>query len=91
MTTVEMQNEIEMLKAQNEALKQRVAAGKKPGTISLKVSEKSGGLSVYGLGRFPVTLYQHQWIRLLDRRDDILSFIESHKDQLSSKEEIKAA
>jgi len=90
MTQAEMLAEIERLKTANAELTARVQAGKKPGTISLKVSEKSGGLSIYGLGRFPVTLYKEQWVRLLDRKDDILAFIESHKSQLSTKED-KAA
>ncbi len=72
--------EIEKLKAENEKLK-------KPsrGTISMKVSEK-GGLSVYGLGRFPVTLYKEQWSKLLAVSDSILEFIEQHQDQLKTKE-----
>jgi hypothetical protein len=57
--------EIERLRAENEALKKPTR-----GQMSLKVSEK-GGLSVYGLGRFPVTLYKEQWIRLLAMADDI--------------------
>lgn len=72
--------EIEKLKAENEKLK-------KPsrGTISMKVSEK-GGLSVYGLGRFPVTLYKEQWTKLLAVSDSILEFIEANNDQLKTKE-----
>ncbi len=72
--------EIEKLKAENEKLK-------KPsrGTISMKVSEK-GGLSVYGLGRFPVTLYKEQWSKLLAVSDSILEFIEANNDQLKTKE-----
>ncbi len=72
--------EIEKLRAENEKLK-------KPsrGTISMKVSEK-GGLSVYGLGRFPVTLYKEQWSKLLAVSDSILEFIEQHQDQLKTKE-----
>ena len=89
MTQAEMLKEIETLKAQNEALKVRVEAGKKSGTLTLKVSEK-GGVSVYGLGRFPVTLYQEQWIRLLAKAEDIRGFINANADKLTSKEE-KAA
>lgn len=72
--------EIEKLKAENEKLK-------KPsrGTISMKVSEK-GGLSIYGLGRFPVTLYKEQWTKLLAVSDSILEFIEQHQDQLKTKD-----
>ena len=90
MTQAEMQKAIDDLKAQNEALKARVEASKKPATITLRVSPK-GGISAYGLGRFPVTLYGEQWTRLLDRKDDILAFIHANKDQLSSKEDKVAA
>ncbi len=73
--------ELERLRAENERLK----AEKKPGRpTSLKVSEK-GGVSVYGLGRFPVTLYKEQWLRLLDRADDIRTFIKANESRLSSK------
>jgi hypothetical protein len=53
--------------------------------LSLKVSEK-GGLSVYGLGRFPVTLYKEQWNKLLDMAEDIRSFIKANDSELKSKE-----
>jgi hypothetical protein len=53
--------------------------------MSLKVSEK-GGVSVYGLGRFPVTLYKEQWKKLLDMSDDIRNFIAANESQLKSKE-----
>jgi len=71
---------IERLRAENEALK-------KPsrGQMSLKVSEK-GGLSVYGLGRFPVTLCKEQWARLLAMADQILNFIRENDSALKSKE-----
>jgi len=52
--------------------------------VSLKVSEK-GGVSVYGLGRFPITLYQEQWLKLLDMGDDIRNFIAANKSQLKAK------
>ena len=52
----------------------------------MKVSEK-GGLSVYGLGRFPVTLYQEQWLKLLDLEKDIRAFITEHQRELKKKEE----
>lgn len=55
------------------------------GPITLKVSEK-GGLSVYGLGRFPVTLYKEQWVRLLTMVDQIKTFIEENDDKLKKKE-----
>ena len=75
----DMHNELERLRKENEALKKRSARG-----ISMKVSEK-GGVSVYGLGRFPVTLYKEQWLRLLDMGDDIRSFIADNQDKLTSK------
>ncbi|MGA3028429.1 MAG: hypothetical protein ABSF98_27090, partial [Bryobacteraceae bacterium] len=58
---------------------------RKPGDFSLKVSEK-GAVSVYGLGRFPVTLYQEQWLKLLDRGDAIRAFIAQNTDKLKKKE-----
>ena len=54
------------------------------GAVSLKVSEK-GGVSVYGLGRFPVTLYKEQWAKLLDLADEIRAFIKVHEAELKSK------
>jgi hypothetical protein len=77
---VELQAELERLRAENEALKTRSGRG-----ISLKVSEK-GAVSVYGFGRFPVTLYQEQWLRLLDMADDIRGFISEHEGRLKKKE-----
>jgi hypothetical protein len=74
------QSELERLRAENEALKRRNSKG-----VSLKVSEK-GGLSVYGLGRFPVTLYKEQWSRLLDMADDIRAFLRDNDAQLKTKE-----
>ncbi|HZX41405.1 MAG TPA: hypothetical protein VFE93_06160, partial [Myxococcaceae bacterium] len=65
--------------AENEALRNR-----RSGTVSMKVSEK-GGLSVYGLGRFPVTLYQEQWLKLLDMTDDIRAFIRDHEHELKKR------
>ena len=72
--------ELERLRAENEALKGRSARA-----TSLRVSEK-GGVSVYGLGRFPVTLYKEQWLRLLAMADEIKAFIEANNDSLKSKE-----
>lgn len=80
MTEEEMKAELERLKAENEALKARTSRG-----VSLKVSEK-GGVSVYGLGRFPVTLYKEQWLKLLDMADDIRRFIEENASRLKAKE-----
>jgi hypothetical protein len=79
-TEAELKAELERLKAENETLKARGGKG-----ISLKVSEK-GGLSVYGLGRFPVTLYQEQWLKLLELSDDIRAFIKEHEGQLKKKD-----
>jgi hypothetical protein len=76
----DMKSEIERLRAENEALKKPVR-----GQISMKVSEK-GGLSVYGLGRFPVTLYREQWVKLLGMADDIRKFIEDNDATLKKKE-----
>ncbi len=78
-TEAELKAELERLKAENEALKTR---GSK--AVSMKVSEK-GGVSVYGLGRFPVTLYQEQWLKLLEVAEDILAFIREHESQLKKK------
>ena len=80
MSEQELKAELERLKTENEALKNR---GSK--AISMKVSEK-GGVSIYGLGRFPVTLYKEQWIRLLDMADDIRSFIAENESKLKAKE-----
>lgn len=75
-----LQKELERLKAENAALKKTSSRG-----LSLKVSEK-GALSVYGLGRFPVTLYKEQWKKLLDLADDIRAFLAANDSQLKSKE-----
>ena len=79
MAEEDLQEELAKLRAENEALKKASSR-----ELSLKVSEK-GGLSVYGLGRFPVTLYKEQWIRLLDLSDDIRSFIKNNEEQLKAK------
>jgi hypothetical protein len=79
-TEAELKAELERLKAENESLKARGSKG-----VSMKVSEK-GGLSVYGLGRFPVTLYQEQWVKLLDLEPDIRAFIKEHEGQLKKKD-----
>jgi hypothetical protein len=77
----ELQAEIERLRAENENLKKPAARGQ----MSLKVSEK-GALSVYGLGRFPVTLYREQWEKLLGMSDHIRQFILDNDQQLKKKE-----
>ena len=78
----EVQAELARLRAENEKLKSDQA---KRQTISFKVSDK-GAVSVYGLGRFPVTLYQQQWTRLLGESDAIKTFIEANKGKLAVKE-----
>lgn len=76
----DLKAEIERLRAENEALKKPAR-----GQISLKVSEK-GGLSVYGLGRFPVTLYREQWEKLLGMADEVRTFIRENDSALKKKE-----
>jgi hypothetical protein len=80
MSDENIQQELERLRAENEALKKRRSS-----SVSLKVSEK-GAVSVYGLGRFPVTLYQEQWQKLLAMADEIKAFIEENKANLKVKE-----
>lgn len=77
----EIQAELERLRAENAALKSE----KKTKDIYFKIGEK-GGLSVYGLGRFPVTLYKEQWLRLLDKSAEIRDFIEKNAAKLKSKD-----
>ncbi len=73
----------EELKAKLADLEKQVQ-GRKRGALDFKVSEK-GGVSVYGLGRFPVTLYYEQWIRLLDQAEPIRAFLEENKSHLKIK------
>ena len=80
MSDDDLRAELERLRQENEALKKGATRG-----VSLKVSEK-GGVSVYGLGRFPVTLYKEQWAKLLDMADEIRAFIKAHEPQLKAKE-----
>jgi len=77
----DVQSELDRLRAENAALK---ASSARRGGVSFKVSEK-GGVSVYGLGRFPVTLYKEQWAKLLDLADEIRAFIKAHEAELKSK------
>jgi hypothetical protein len=65
---------------------EKKAEGRKKGTLEFRVGEK-GGVSVYGLGRFPVTLYYEQWIRLLDASKDLREFLEENKSRLKLKEQ----
>ena len=80
MSDQELQAELERLRAENERLRCQRARG-----VTLKVSEK-GGVSVYGLGRFPVTLYKEQWTKLLDMADEIRAFIKDNEATLKAKE-----
>jgi ABC-type Fe3+-hydroxamate transport system substrate-binding protein len=75
------------LEAENKALREQMEQ-RKPGQLRLKISEK-GGLSVYGLGRFPVTLYKEQWIRLLDQAEEIKSFLKENDSLLKAKQQEK--
>ena len=79
MSDDDLRAEVERLKRENESLKKGSAKG-----VSLKVSEK-GGLSVYGLGRFPITLYKEQWAKLLDLSDEIRAFLKAHDSELKTK------
>ena len=80
MTLADMQKELKRMQEENAVLKARSER-----TLSMRVSEK-GALSVYGLGRFPVTLYHEQWTKLLGMKEDMLSFIAENLDTLKSKE-----
>ena len=75
----DLKAEVARLQAENERLKNQRGRA-----VSLKVSEK-GGVSVYGLGRFPVTLYKEQWTKLLDMADEIRSFLRENDARLKSK------
>jgi hypothetical protein len=77
----DLQAELERLRAENEQLKKSGRGSK----LAMKVSEK-GALSVYGMGRFPVTLYKEQWLRLLSMGDEIKAFIEANQESLKTKE-----
>ena len=79
MSEEEMKAEPERLRNENAALKKGAATG-----ITMKVSEK-GWLSVYGMGRFPITLYKEQWLKLMDMSDAIRSFIEANDAALKTK------
>jgi hypothetical protein len=82
MADEDLKAELERLKTENERLKSQRGR-----SVSLKVSEK-GGVSVYGLGRFPVTLYKEQWAKLLAMTDEIRAFIKEHDAELKAKPEL---
>ena len=75
-----MQAELARLRAENERLKKSGSRA-----LGMKVSEK-GALSVYGMGRFPVTLYKEQWLKLLAMGEEIKAFIEANNESLKTKE-----
>jgi hypothetical protein len=80
MSDESLKAELERLREENAALKKGAGAA-----IRMKVSEK-GALSVYGMGRFPVTLYKEQWLRLLNMSEEIRAFIADNEAQLKAKE-----
>jgi hypothetical protein len=80
----ELQAELTRLRAENERLKSTPKGGDKP--LTMKIGAKKG-LSIYGLGRFPVTLYKEQWERLLGIADEIRSYIKANERALKGKED----
>ena len=80
MSDEDLRAELERLRKENESLKKGASKG-----VSFKVSEK-GAVSVYGMGRFPVTLYKEQWIKLLAMKDELLKFIQENDSRLKVKE-----
>ena len=80
MSDDDMKAELERLREENAALKKGSSTG-----LRMKVSEK-GALSIYGMGRFPVTLYKEQWLKLLNISDDIRAFIAANESQLKAKD-----
>ena len=80
MSDEDMKAELDRLRNENAALKKGASS-----SLRLKVSEK-GALSVYGMGRFPVTLYKEQWLKLLRMSDEIRAFIAANDAQLKAKD-----
>ncbi len=80
MSDEDLKAELERLRRENAALKKEAASG-----LRIQVSEK-GAVSVYGMGRFPVTLYKEQWLKLLDMADDIRAFIAANEPRLKTKQ-----
>jgi hypothetical protein len=81
MSDEELKDELERLRKENEALKKSATSG-----IRMKVSEK-GAVSIYGMGRFPVTLYKEQWLKLLAMSAEIRAFIAANEPRLKKKDE----
>jgi hypothetical protein len=84
MTEETAEQTLARLEAENRALKEQIDQ-RKPGELRMKISEK-GGLSVYGLGRFPVTLYKEQWARLLSHAEEIKKFLQENDRHLKAKQ-----
>jgi hypothetical protein len=80
MSDEEMKAELDRLRSENAALKKGASS-----SIRMKVSEK-GAVSIYGMGRLPVTLYKEQWLKLLNMADDIRAFIAANEAQLKAKD-----
>jgi hypothetical protein len=80
MSDKDQKDELERLRNENAALKKEASSN-----VRMKVSEK-GAVSVYGMGRFPVTLYKEQWLKLLDMSDQIRAFIAANETQLKAKD-----
>ena len=80
MSDEELKAELERLRSENAALKKGATA-----EIRMRVSEK-GAVSIYGMGRFPVTLYKEQWLKLLDMSDEIRAFIAANEAKLKARE-----
>lgn len=81
MSDADMKAELERLRRENDELK---ASKKRGGALNLKVSQK-GAVSLYGMGRFPVTLYKEQWLRVIEFADEIKKFIDENQSMLKSK------
>ena len=79
MSDDDLKAELERLRTENAALKKGAATG-----VTMKVSEK-GAVSIYGMGRFPVTLYKEQWLKLLAMSEDIKAFIAMNEEKLKTK------
>ena len=80
MSDEDLKAELERLRSENAALKKGASS-----SIRMKVSEK-GAVSIYGMGRFPVTLYKEQWLKLLDMAPEIRAFITANEADLKAKE-----